>query len=150
MGGLDLLILELLGGAELDQPSHARLGVRGAACHPVGGGGIFGRCGDWLFLGWRGIWAGHCLGGGTVPAGGGDAGGALPDLLAGRGPNKVRRASRSSPSNCTIFSAPKPRSAVTRWSRGACMKALRAVLVAIARQGKAEQGRALQKRRKQS
>ena len=64
---------------------------------------------------------------------------ALLALLVGIGPKSVRRASRSSPSSWAIFSAPKLRSAVTLWSRGACMKAFSAVPVAMTWRGKAGQ-----------
>ena len=93
-----------------------------------GVGGSLGGAGIGSSLGGGGC-AGHCLGGGTVSTGGGDA---LLALLVGIGPKRVRRASRSSPSSWAIFSAPRLRSDVTCCSRGACIKAFNAVLVAIA------------------
>ena len=65
VAGLDLLILELLGGAGLDQPSRARLGVRGAACHPVEGGR--GGSGDlWAVRGLAPPWVEGGFGQGTA------------------------------------------------------------------------------------
>ena len=137
------------GSAEPRTAWRSRCGVPSRGGGPRGVGGSLGGAGTGISLGGGG-WVGHCLGGGTVSTGGGDAGDALLALLVGRGPNKVKRASRSSPSSWAIVSAPKLQSDATRCSRGACMKALRAVLVAIARLCKAKAGNAVQCKNRKS
>ena len=113
-------------GAGSPEPRAAwrsRCGVPSRGGDPRQVGGSLGGAGMGSSLGGGGC-AGHCL-----STGGGDA---LLALLVGIGPKRVRRASRSSPSSWAIFSAPRLRSALTRCSCGACIKAFNAVLVAIA------------------